>query len=316
MQLGAGSQWQTLRPLRFEHRFVLAKNRVLKIREFVVGRFKIVHRHADPDLAGLGRHRAYKQGDRFAQVGNGRAAGLGHLGQHGGVGADHFVAVLDHGAGRGMHRRARLHRLATGGQHAGGRHLHLVSGHAGGVAAAQPAFVHKTEMRQIQKILHHARRAAVHQVGSAVDFAQPLVSLCSKHRQGLITGRQPHPDQAVGFTRLMRAGAVAGRRREARQSRNPAALTGAVELPAVVSALQLPILHAAQGQLGAPVRAAVSPGLKAAVRRLPDHHFFLKQQHRLGRAGQVNGLADRVPQCFLDHEVSTTKQALKEKGAA
>ena len=215
-----------------------------------------------------------------------------------------------------MHRRARLHRLATRGQHAGGRYLHLVGGHAGGIAAAQPTFVHKTEMRQIQKILHHARRTAVHQVGPAVDFAQPLVSLCGKHRQGLLTGYQPHPNQAVGFARLMGAGTVAGRRCEVRQSRNPAALTGAVELPAVVGALQLPILHPAQGQLGAAVRAAVSPGLKTAVRRLPDHHIFLKQQHRLGRAGQVLGLADRVPQCFLDHEGPTTKQALKEKGAA
>ena len=197
-----------------------------------------------------------------------------------------------------------MHRLATGGQHARGRGAHLVGRHAGGVAAAQPAFVHKAEMRQVQKILHHTRRAALHGVRAAIDLAQALVRLGGKQRHSGVAGCQTHPQQAIGFAGLKGASAVRGRRGEFWQGRNQLALARAVKLPAVVGTFQLTVLHPPQGELGATVGAAVRPGAKPTLGRLPNDDFLVQHHYGFGGTRQIGQGAYRVPQGFFDHASS------------
>jgi predicted CoA-binding protein len=76
--------------------------------------------------------------------------------------------------------------------------------------------------------------------------------------------RQLHPHQAVGLLHAKGCHAVLGGWHKGGHGRHLHALATTGKLPAVVGALQLAILHAAQRQAGTAVRAAVDKGLHLA----------------------------------------------------
>ena len=295
MRFGTRVQRQTRRALRLQHRLILREDGVLKSLQRCIGGIKVGHGQAEPDPAGLRRQRADKERDRFTPSSRGCGVRLRYFGQHGCIGRGHFVTVFHHRALRRMHMGLRLPGPAVGGQQTGGSGFYRVIGNRAAATFAQPARVHKTEVRHVQKILHNARCAGRHVIRAAVDFAQTGIALGGKQRHTLRPLHQTNPDQAVSLVRRKNLRTVPGRRHKFRQGWHMHTAPRFRKAPAVVRALELPIADPPQREARPPVRAAIGPGMGLALRVAPQHHGVVHQLDWLRFVAQCRTVYDGMP---------------------
>ncbi len=304
MQLCPQVQRQAPGLLGFEHRLVLREDGVLEVAQPGVGRIEIRHRQAEPHAARFRRDRADVERDGLAPAPHRGGARFGQLGEHRRVGRRDLVGVFDLRGGRGMQVGLRLPGLAAGGQQAGRRGLHAVVVDGRGIARAQPAFVHEPEVGHVEEVLDDARRAGRHIVGAAVELAQAGVVFRGEGRKGRIARSKPHPHQAVGLPHAEAFHAVAGRRLELRQRGHMDAAATALELPAVVGALEPAVVHAAEREARAAMGAAVGEGMRRACSIAPEDQGLVQEQRGQGCGADVLGQGDRVPVVVFDHRGS------------
>ena len=117
-------------------------------------------------------NRLDEQSDGFFIAGLDAAVGARHFGEHRRIRVRHLVGVGHHRASRGQGTGLRLPSLGVDQLEAVCGGLHLVVGNLRVLGVAQPALVHKTEMRHVQKVFNNARCAGVHQIRPGVEFAQ------------------------------------------------------------------------------------------------------------------------------------------------
>ena len=277
----------------------MREDRVLERAQFGVARHAVGHGKAEPHDASFRLLRADEQADLVAVA----ALRLRQLREHRAERRRELVTVVDHAALLRQRVAQRLPGLAAVGDEAVRRGFDTVLGQSRVGAVTEPAFVHKAEVRHLEKVLNDARRAGRDQVRAAEQLAQMRVVFGFECGQRAAAGCHPNPHQPRGFAHFESAGAVRCRWRERRQGRDENTLPRSLELPAVVRALEprAAFDHPPERELGAAVRAAVSEGVRFAGSVTPQHHVFSQQTCGQRRAAEFVGSNNRVPQRRFVH---------------